>query len=263
MVIGRALARVRDGLLSLGYPEQCRLCEATVESWEDGVVCAQCWTDESITETFLGKPLCQKCGVPRTGAMVSRLLSNHITNLESEGFACGLCTGIPYTHARACGAYAGALEASILFLKSRPYLCRRLRTILARTFSENREALASDAIIPVPLHRLRLKERGFNQAVVIAKTLSRDFQLPLDTEALLRVKPTERHRAGMDRIDRTRSVKDAFEVVRTKLVFGQRVLLIDDIYTTGSTIAACAKALIEAGAERVNVLTIVRATSHY
>ena len=263
MVIRRALAKVRDGLLSLGYPEQCRMCEATVESWDDGVVCARCWTDQATTETFLSKPLCPKCGGRLPRAMVTQPPQNQITNLKSGSVACGLCADMPYTHARACGAYAGALEASVLFLKSHPYLCRRLRTLLARTFSENREALASDVIISVPLYRLRLKERGFNQAAVIAKALSRDIQLPLDIKAVLRIKPTERHRAGMDRIDRTRSVRDAFEVAHTRLVSGKRVLLVDDIYTTGSTVAACAKALVQAGVEQVNVLTIARAISHY
>ncbi|MCI0489771.1 MAG: double zinc ribbon domain-containing protein [Blastocatellia bacterium] len=258
-MVGRALTKVRDGLLLLSYPEQCRVCDAMVESWDDGVVCARCWTDPSITETFFSKPLCAKCGVPLLRAPASRALSDERAEQESEGFDCGLCAELPYMHARACGAYGGALEASALFLKSRPYLCRRLRVALAQTFSENRETLASDVIIPVPLHRLRQKERGFNQAAVIAKAISRNFKIPLDTGTLLRTKPTERHRAGMDRIDRTRSVGDAFEVARPRLIAGGRVLLVDDIYTTGSTITACSKALVEAGAEGVNVLTIARA----
>lgn len=174
------------------------------------------------------------------------------------GRLCGRCSSAPFAAARACGVYSGALEASILFLKTAPHICPRLRAIIRRTFSEHHVALRSDVVMPVPLHRLRERQRGFNQAAIIAGLISRGFDLRFDDRSLTRIKPTERHRAGMDASDRAQSVERAFEVARPSLIEGASVLLVDDVFTTGSTICAAAQTLIEAGAQRVNVLTIAR-----
>ena len=112
--------------------------------------------------------------------------------------------------------------------------------------------------MPVPLHRLRQKQRGFNQAAIVARLISREFGLRLDDRSVMRIKPTERHRAGMDANDRSQSVERAFEVTRRSLIAGASVLLVDDVYTTGSTISAATHSLIDAGVQQVNVLTIAR-----
>jgi ComF family protein len=169
-----------------------------------------------------------------------------------------MCFSAPFTAARACGVYSGALEASILFLKVTPHICPRLRAIIKRTFSEHHIALRSDVVMPVPLHRLRQKQRGFNQAAIVARLISREFGLRLDDRSVMRIKPTERHRAGMDANDRSQSVERAFEVTRRSLIAGTSVLLVDDVYTTGSTISAATQSLIDAGVQQVNVLTIAR-----
>jgi len=154
--------------------------------------------------------------------------------------------------------YSGALEASILFLKVNPHICPRLRRILLRTFFEHHRELKSDKIIPVPLHKLRERQRGFNQAAIIARLISTECGFPIDNHALKRIKATERHRAGMDAQDRNRSVERAFEVAKPGAVEGNAVLLIDDVYTTGSTIASACSSLLNAGARLINVLTIAR-----
>jgi ComF family protein len=154
--------------------------------------------------------------------------------------------------------YSGALEASILFLKTRPHLSPRLRALLCGTFDNNRNALESEVVVPVPLHRAREKQRGFNQAAIVAGLISRNFNLRLDKHSLVRTKPTERHRAGMDATDRAKSVERAFRVASPRLVDGASVLLVDDVMTTGSTISAATLALLESGADRVAVLTIAR-----
>jgi ComF family protein len=110
----------------------------------------------------------------------------------------------------------------------------------------------------VPLHRVRARERGFNQAKVVAKVIARDFHIRLEGRVLVRARPTERHRIGLDAVDRKKSVERAFSVARPALVEGRSVLLVDDVFTTGSTITAASNALLEAGARRVNVLTIAR-----
>ena len=177
---------------------------------------------------------------------------------ETRSRLCGRCVELPFAAARACGVYSGALEASVLFLKVNPHLCSRLRWIIANSFVEHREALACDLVAPVPLHPLREKQRGFNQAAIIARAISSKFNLKLDDRSLVRTKPTERHRAGLDATDRARSVDRAFAVARVGSIAGASVLLVDDVYTTGSTICAAARSLIEGGAGQVKVLTVAR-----
>lgn len=251
-----ALRSIRDGLLGLAYPQQCRICGKPVQSWDDGVACSCCWEDPVITR-ILTASICFKCGTPLSST------PSPVTDNPSltENRLCGSCAKAPFAAARSCGVYSGALEASVLFLKVNPHLCPRLRRILLRTFFEHHGTLKSDKIIPIPLHRLRERQRGFNQAAIIAKLISSESGWPIDNHALTRIKATERHRAGMDARDRNRSVEGAFEVARPSLIRCVSVLLIDDVYTTGSTISTASQTLIDAGAQRVSVLTVARVAS--
>ena len=245
------LKRLRDGLIGSAYPADCRLCGLPVESVDDGVACRACWFDPGVTHLFTGA-VCGRCGLP--------MPSNEAADKTRT---CGRCNRFPFSAARACGAYQGALEANILFLKSQPHLCRRLCAAIQATFATARATLASDLIIPVPLHPRRERQRGFNQARLIARRIAREFALTLDDRSLVRVKYSEQHRAGLDAIDRARSVARAFRVARPDHVRGASVLLVDDVLTTGSTLAAAAAALLDGGAARVNVITIARAASEF
>jgi ComF family protein len=161
--------------------------------------------------------------------------------------------------ARACGVYTGAIEVSILFLKSHPHIHARLRNLMEQVFMDNRAVLTGDLIVPVPLHRLRLRERGFNQADVVARHLARISGLAVQYHFLDRIKQTRRHRIGMDAKERAKSVKGAFRVQEPDVVQGRSVLLCDDVMTSGSTIGEAATALIKSGATRVSAFTIARA----
>lgn len=126
--------------------------------------------------------------------------------------------------------------------------------------TQQREPINSaNLIIPVPLHTSRERERGFNQAAVLARELARLSKLALDEHCVMRRVHTERHRAGMDARARRESVADAFAVRHAEAIAGQRVLLIDDVFTTGATVSSCAAALRGAGALEIFVLTIARA----
>lgn len=252
-MLQRAFRTVRDGLLGLAYPEECRVCGAAVESWDDGVACASCWTDPDVTKLF-HTSVCAKCGVRMSGSFDFALASHS----ETRSRLCGKCVELPFTAARACGLYSGALEASVLFLKVNPHVCSRLRSLIASSFVEHHEALACDVVVPVPLHPLREKQRGFNQSAILASVISSKFNLKLDDHSLVRTKPTERHRAGLDATDRARSVDRAFAVARVESIAEARVLLVDDVFTTGSTICAAAQSLVEGGARQVKVLTVAR-----
>jgi len=116
----------------------------------------------------------------------------------------------------------------------------------------------STSIVPVPLHPKRLQMRGFNQASVIARAVSTSLRLPINEVSLIRTSHTEKYRAGLDAKGRTDTVLRAFAVVHPRLIAGEKILLIDDVLTTGATAAMCAGVLSEAGAEAVFVLTIAR-----
>jgi predicted amidophosphoribosyltransferase len=104
-----------------------------------------------------------------------------------------------------------------------------------------------------------LKSRGFNQASIVAEAVSKAVKLPLDEVSLVRVSTTEKYRAGLDRKGRRDTVAGAFAVTHPRLVEGENILLIDDVFTTGATVSACAEALANAGAGKVFVLTVARA----
>jgi ComF family protein len=236
-----------DSVLALVYPEPCVVCGASVESRHDAPACAACWASAKFFAE--ADTLCWKCGAI-TEAIV-RADQRH-------SIRCGRCDTDGFTAARACGLYEGVLRASVLALKREPYIRRRL---LQSVLSVQRGAPLADAnlIVPVPLHAKRERERGHNQAAVLARELARVTGLELDEHVLVRRTHTERHRAGMDARARRESVAGAFEVRAPKQISGRRVLLVDDVFTTGATVSECAAVLKSAGAAEVFVLTIARA----
>jgi len=250
MLLQRTANLCYDSLLALVYPQPCAVCAGSVESRALGVACANCWQQ---TQLFSEEgALCWKCGLPSPGIVPPE---------KREQVRCHRCDDDAFTAARACGVYEGALRASVLLLKHQPNLCHKLREQLIKTQKQYPLTKAT-RIIPVPLHAEREKSRGFNQATLIGRELSRATSLPLDEVSLLRVSHTNRHRAGMDAKGRRDTVAEAFRVTYPALVAGESVLLIDDVFTTGATASSCAKALLAAGAKEVFVLTIGRPLRH-
>ncbi|MBI3650636.1 MAG: ComF family protein [Acidobacteria bacterium] len=288
-MLRHTLETFRDGLLSLTYPQACHLCSQSVDSWNDGVVCAACWQDPAITRLFNATETCQKCDAPLSArereatvatpagdtrpaaslaaqqlATTERASDEAATaQTDCQARYCRRCEALPFAFARACGAYGGALKANILFLKSQPHICRRLRDLLIQRFAAQQHFLVSDLVIPVPLHTARRVERGFNQAELLAQVIASHFRLRLEKKLLRRAKHTDRHRAGMDALDRLKSVERAFQVTRTGALEKVSVLLVDDLFTTGSTIAETTKTLLQAGAARVNVFTLAKVTDSF
>jgi ComF family protein len=177
---------------------------------------------------------------------------------QRKTIRCGRCNADNFTAARACGLYAGVLRASVLALKREPHIGRRLLESMIRVLGRLPIADAN-LIIPVPLHAKRERERGHNQAAVLARALARATGLELDAHVLVRRLHTEKHRAGMDARARRNSIAGAFEVRAPKQIVGRRVLLIDDVFTTGATASECSAVLKSAGAADVFVLTVARA----
>jgi len=247
MLLNQVAISCYDALLALIYPQPCAVCGASVEQRDLGVACANCWQQTSVfggTET-----ICWKCGQPSLGEVAAA---------DGASVRCHRCDEAHFTAARACGVYEGALRASVLNLKREPHVSSRLIEELVHQ-QQQPPLNRATRIIPVPLHPERERERGFNQAVVIASELSRATGLPLDVVSLVRIMSVQRHRAGMDAKGRADTVAGAFTVRHPALVAGERILLIDDVFTTGATVSSCAQVLREAGALEVFVLTIARA----
>lgn len=236
MNLTRAGQIICDSVLTLVYPQICVICGRSVEQKRFGVACESCWKGTRIFTD--DEEICWKCGAP--------------------GPACGRCKAMAFTAARAVGMYLGALRESALMLKRSPYVPRHVETLLIAA-ARRKPSSESTRVMPVPLHPKRLRARGFNQAAVLAQALSKSLQLPLDDVSLLRVSGTEKYRAGLDLKGRLDTVAGAFRVSYPRLVAGEDILLVDDVFTTGATVSACAEVLIAAGAKSVFVLTLARA----
>jgi len=246
MILTHAADLFYDSLLALVYPQSCAVCGESVESRALGVACEKCWLQ---THIFTGaETLCWKCGLPSRGTVPQE---------KRAQVRCGRCDQDAFTAARAGGIYEGALRASVLSLKREQHIGPKLIKLMVEIQQQNPLSEAT-RIVPVPLHPEREKARGFNQAALIANELSRATSLPLDEVSLVRTHHTNRHRAGMDAKGRRETVADAFRVIYPALIAGERVLLVDDVFTTGATVSACAKTLLDAGAAEVFVLTIAR-----
>ena len=239
-VIARQLA---DGLVSLLLAPSCAACGAPLATPTSGPVCADCWRAVPL----LIPPLCGRCGLP-----IPSLAS-------SPRGCCGGCErAAPFVDlARAAGAYAGSLREIVHALKyqKRRSLGPRLGELIA---SRCRDVLAgADVLVPVPLHPARERERGFNQAALIARAL------PVQRiDALVRVRETA-SQTDLPAARRHANVRGAFRLRRGLPAdrFARRacVLLVDDVATTGATLNECAKVLKEAGAGEVRAVTAARA----
>ncbi|MEN9932128.1 MAG: hypothetical protein RIS17_701 [Pseudomonadota bacterium] len=227
-------------VIDVVLPPRCPGCGEIVDG--DDRFCAACFTQLQA----LGPPQCACCGDP----------------LPHEGDPAALCGACladppPFTRARAPLAYGGPARQLVLALKHgrRLHLARMMARAMLRVAGE----IPADAVIvPVPSHRIRLWQRGFNQAAAIARQLARQSGRPLVVDALARVKPTPSTK-GLTRAARQRNVIGAFRVARPEAIKGKVVILIDDVMTTGATVSACAAQLRRAGARQVEVLTYARA----
>jgi ComF family protein len=236
-----------DSLLAVAYPQVCQICENSVENLADGIVCDPCWLK---TNVFSGsETLCFKCG--------AFLQSKSSTKSLNPQTFCHRCDRHFYDSAAAVGIYEHALAASVIRLKREPFITKRLRKLFVERF-QNSEFRAATLIVPVPLSKKRFLERGFNQAVILSMILSKQFDIRFDRQSLARKIHTPMHRAGMDGKARALSVENAFEVMRPSFIKDEKILLVDDIYTSGATVSNCAKVLKESGADKVYVFTLAR-----
>jgi ComF family protein len=232
--------RLADAILSLLLAPACASCGTPLDEPTRGPVCAPCW--RAIVP--ITPPVCDGCGDP--------LPSWRTISLRES--RCPRCRRRPghVSRSRAIGAYDGTLRAAIHALKyeGRQRLAEPLASLMARSAADILEG--ADLVVPVPLHRSRQRSRGFNQA----EELARHLGLPVD-HALRRVRKTP-SQTDLPAARRHANVRHAFAIVRRAEVRGTVVVLVDDVSTTGATLDACARVLLESGAREVRAITAAR-----
>lgn len=231
--------------LNLLLPPRCHSCRGPLHGDEQIHLCGDCSDQLQPIVT----PLCSCCGVPFATA-------------DGIDHSCSACLRHPptFTAARAAFVYDGPLRELIHRFKyeHQVRLRRPLGQLMAATLAPVVSDWQPDLLVPVPLYSKRLRERGFNQAILLATLLAKAWQIPLARTALYRIRWTI-PQIELHHHEREANVRGAFAVPRPAIVEGKRVLLIDDVLTTGSTVAECARILKRAGARSVFVITLARA----
>lgn len=220
-----------EALADLIYPQRCVGCERRAND----LLCRDCFENLPLIEG----PLCRRCGVPTA----------------FDTFVCEECKNVDFgfESARAALRYEGVGKEIVHALKYRGYMrtVDRLISPLMRSVLEDSHRF--DAVVPVPLHRSRLRKRGFNQAELIAQSIAREVRA--NVSDTLEVVRKTRDQVQLTRTGRRENMAGAF---RSRGRVRGRVLLVDDVFTTGATTSECANVLTRSGAESVDVLTLCR-----
>ncbi|MGA2586096.1 MAG: ComF family protein [Candidatus Aminicenantales bacterium] len=227
------------------FPSFCKICGTIMDTPEERVLCQHCLNKIRPHRSSF----CPSCGRFFEGA--------------GEPHLCASCLkkSPPFSIHRSCAKYSGELKDALLLFKYRRY--KSLGTNLGRFVAETLKKedgiwWGADLITPVPLHRRRLKDRGFNQAAVLAEEIARLKGVPLVKGVLKKIKNVP-PQTSMEHEERTSNVRGAYRAAAADKIQGKVVLLVDDVYTTGSTLRECASVLKKAGAKDVRAVTVAQA----
>jgi ComF family protein len=230
--------------LGFFYPEVCALCKTEPATADDGFVGAECRRHVR----FIRPPFCGRCGLPFDGDLTA-------------AFECSNCRDLKLYFSSARSAVVArtvVMEAVHHFKYSRALWFENfLAGLLITEAAPVLRGQKNSCIVPVPLHPLKKREREFNQAAVLAARLSRATAVPLNEKLLVRVKPTETQ-THLKREARAANMRGAFAARDGVKLNGERIILVDDVFTTGATTNDCARALRGAGAGDVCVWTVAR-----
>ena len=235
---------VLEASLNLLYPPVCQLCQSQRAEARDGFVCSKCWTHVR----FIRAPFCECCGLPFEGDLTTNFVCTNCNDLE-----------LHFTSARSAVVAKGVvLEIIHRFKYSRALWFQAfLAGLLVREAAPVLTNAHWDYLVPVPLHPVKLREREFNQATLLAAPLARATNIPLNQKILRRANPTATQTL-LTRDERAANMKNACVVRPGTRLTGKRIIVVDDVFTTGATTNACARALQLAGAAEVCVWTVAR-----
>jgi len=221
--------------LNILFPETCPVCKNAATDHKTAPICSDCWQSVSPYEG----PMCRRCGKP--------LVSDVSTT-------CGECLedGPAFSYARSFGLYEGVLKKAISLLKF--YGIKRLSKPLSDIILHI-EMPRVDAVIPVPLHEKRLRQREFNQSALLAKYLAKSLGIVMMLNCLVKVRDTM-PQVGLRSQDRRKNIKKAFDIKQRELIEGKNIMLVDDVVTTGATVRECSRILKKAGARNIYVITL-------
>lgn len=235
---------VVERLFEFFLPSQCLCCQSYLKEGEERI-CLDCLSKVD----WISPPLCSICGTP----FASTQVSNH---------PCGACVTKKkyFTMARALGYYEGTLKQAIHRWKydGQVGLSPLFGDWMAAKLPEYWDPECFDLIVPVPLHKQRLRKRGFNQALLLAKELSRRTGIPCGKRILRKERPTL-PQVQLSGAQREKAVRKSFRILGREELRGKTILLVDDVYTTGATVNECSRVLLAAGACRIDVFTLAHA----
>jgi ComF family protein len=235
-----------DAALNLVYPPVCQICGEERATAAEGYIGPKCFSDVR----FVTAPFCEKCGLPFEGEMTHpfecancRELSLDFRSARSAVVANPLLLDVIHRYKYNRALWFEPFLAGLLIGRAAPALA----------------AEQWDFIVPVPLHPLKRREREFNQAERLAARLGRAVKIPVNERLLQRVKPTTTQ-TRLTREDRAANMREAFAYCAGQKLRGEKIVLLDDVLTTGATTNACAKTLRKAGAGEICVWTVARGT---
>ncbi len=242
------LGEISDAVVSVFFPSGCRICDRLLASASRVPLCEECLSSFARVRGIL----CDVCGRPLPG----------LNREPEQPLLCPACQDKTYAFARArsFALYENAVVRAILLLKFEQIepLGAWFAGRLAEMVSAEGAAMAGDVVVPVPLHREREHERGYNQAALLSRPLAKRLGLPHKTVLLVRTRARP-DKQVLSLEERWESVRGAFATRPGSQVDNLRVLLVDDVLTTGATLDACSRALRAAGAKSVIGLTVARA----
>lgn len=230
--------------LEIVLPDRCRVCSVHLQEPGPESICRLCL--ERVV--YLGSAVCYRCGTVLCGSV-------------SRGQLCGDCLKMPppWTRCFSLVKYDEPVSALLHQLKyhADTRVLPALTTIIANMPDHDSLLVDAECIVPVPLHRRRLRERGLNQAAVLARLLCRE-RSAMVRQFILRRDRLTLPQTGLSGVARRKNLRGAFRLMDVEAVKGRRVLLVDDVYTTGTTVRECAGVLRQGGASEIYVLTFAR-----